>query len=861
MGYEIPGKDVESHKTYRASHIRCKSGFVFDLVQGVGFARDPIGWGGQMSALYVEVAVVLPVIGTYYYQVPPELRQKVAVGRQVVVPFGRRQLTGYILEVKKQLPAGMDVVIRDVLRVSTEECHFKEQHLPFYRWLSNYYLFPLGEVIRSALPGGTSTSTRRAAIISEAGLLSLSEATLEEEETAVLSLLREHSAMSLRQIRNRLPEYNVGRICRRLGRRGLILWEDQLQEPRIKPRYLQMVRASQDPDLANLQELKAKEMQILTLLKEGPILLKDLKSKIENGYYWIRKMAERGLLAVGPEEVYRDPMGTIEVESSPPQKLSDDQQLAIQTICQALTKRNFASFLLHGVTGSGKTEVYLAAAAEAMRLGQQSLVLVPEIGLTTQMEGLFRQRFESRVAVLHSGLGSGERRDEWIRVRRGEVDVVVGARSALFAPIDRLGLIVVDEEHDGSYKQERGLRYHGRDAALMRAKMEGAVVAMGSATPAMSSYYNALQGKYHLLSLPQRIDHRSLPQVTIIDMKYQRQGDLISPPLRRALADTLSRGKQALLLINRRGYANFLLCRNCGHVTHCHNCAVSLTWHRTGEELRCHLCGLTMAVPPVCPECDGTTLKPFGYGTQRVEAEVKRLLPEARVNRMDRDTTRSKQAHRKILNDLRRGRTDVLVGTQMIAKGHDFPNITLVGVVSADIALQWPDFRAAENTFQILTQVAGRAGRGESPGTVLVQTYNPGHYSIQFAKNHDYLGFFNEEIIFRQELGYPPYRRLILFQFEGNVEGRTQEAAQLLAGKCREVCRTRPGLSRELQVLGPVAAPLGKVKGKYRWQLLLKSKKVAPLLDVGRQLINWGYGEFKGFGVSLSADVDPISLI
>jgi len=495
-----------------------------------------------------------------------------------------------------------------------------------------------------------------------------------------------------------------------------------------------------------------------------------------------------------------------------------------------------------------------------MRLGEQSLVLVPEIGLTAQMEGLFRQRFQSRVAILHSGLGRGERRDEWVRVRRGEVDVVVGARSALFAPLDRLGLIVVDEEHDGSYKQERGLRYHGRDAAVMRAKMEGAVVVMGSATPALSSYHNALQGKFHLLSLPHRIDHRSLPKVTVIDMKHQRQGDLISHPLRQALADTLSQGKQALLLINRRGYANFLLCRNCGHVTHCRNCAVSLTWHRTGEELRCHLCGLAMAVPPVCPQCNGETLKPFGFGTQRVEAEVKRLLPEARVDRMDRDTTRGKQSHRKLLNDVRRGRTDILVGTQMIAKGHDFANITLVGVVSADIALQWPDFRAAENTFQVLT-LAGRAGRGESPGSVLVQTYSPGHYSIQFAKNHDYLGFFNEEMNFRQELAYPPCRRLILFQLAGNVEERTQEAAQLLAAKCQEICRKQSELSPELEILGPVPAPLGKVKGKYRWQLLLKSKKVAPLLDVGRQLVNWGYGEFKRLGVSLIADVDPISLI
>jgi primosomal protein N' (replication factor Y) len=816
-----------------------------------------------MSTLFAEVAVVLPVIGTYYYSLPAELEQKAEVGRQVLVPFGRRRLTGYILRIKRQLPRGVDFAIRDILQVSTEECHFSETHLPFYRWLSSYYLAPLGEVIQSALPRGASSSTRRVASISEAGRVSLKESNLDDKETAVLSLLQEHPALTLRQIRNRLPEHDAEGICRRLGRKGFILWEDELQEPRIKPKFLKMVRASQDFDLARLeeQELKAKEIEILTLLQEGPLLLRDLKVRIENGYYWIRKMADRGLVTIGPEEMYRDPTGEVAVAASPPPNLSVDQEQAIQTICQSLQERKFASFLLHGVTGSGKTEVYLLAAAEAMRLGQQSLVLVPEIGLTAQMEGLFRQRFQSRVAILHSGLGRGERRDEWVRVRRGEVDVLVGARSALFAPMDRLGLIVVDEEHDSSYKQERGLRYHGRDAAVMRAKMEGAVVVMGSATPALSSYHNALQGKFHLLSLPHRIDHRSLPKITIIDMKHQRQGDLISHPLRQALAQTLAQGKQTLLLINRRGYANFLLCRNCGHVIHCRNCAVSLTWHRAGEKLRCHLCGLALTVPPHCPQCDGRTLKPFGFGTQRVEAEVKRLLPEARVQRMDRDTMRSKQAHRKLLNNVRRGRTDILVGTQMIAKGHDFPNITLVGVVSADIALQWPDFRAAENTFQVLTQVAGRAGRGESPGTVLVQTYNPGHYSIQFAKNHDYQGFFNEEMGFRQDLGYPPYRRLILFQLAGNVEERTQEAAQLVAAKCRQICRQGSGLSPKVEILGPVAAPLGKVKGKYRWQLLLKSSKVAPLLDVGRQLVNWSYGEFKGFGVSLTADVDPMSLI
>jgi primosomal protein N' (replication factor Y) len=636
-----------------------------------------------------------------------------------------------------------------------------------------------------------------------------------------------------------------------------------MREPSVKPKRLRVVKALDHPKATGhgTDELKPKEREILRLLESGPLLLKELKQQIDNGYYWIKKMAGCGLIAVETAEVYRDPMGEpISDVGSPPQ-LTTQQEQATKTILEAMQRGNFASFLLYGVTGSGKTEVYLAAAAEAMRLGRQTLVLVPEIALTSQMEHLFRQRFQSRVAILHSGLSQGERRDEWLRVRRGEVDVAVGARSALFAPLERLGLVVVDEEQEGSYKQERGFRYHGRDAAVMRAKLEKAVVIMGSATPALSSYYNALQGKFKLLTLPHRIDQRPLPKVTIIDMRLYRPADLISAPLRQALADTLSVGKQALLLINRRGYANFILCRHCGYVPNCGNCAVSLTYHRTEEQLRCHLCDFTMEMLSGCPNCGTAPLKPFGFGTQRVEAEAQRLFPGAQVRRMDRDTTRGKKAYWNILHDLGRGRIDILVGTQMIAKGHDFPNITLVGVMSADIALKWPDFRAAENTFQILTQVAGRAGRGNSPGVVFVQTYNPDHYSIRFAKKHDYLGFFAQEIVFRKELGYPPYQRFILFQLAGNAEDKTEQAAQRLAVKCNEILHQRTDFVRELEILGPVKAPLPRVKNKYRWQVMLRSKKSAPLLKAGRQLANWGQTELRGSGVSLATDVDPISLI
>jgi primosomal protein N' (replication factor Y) len=815
-----------------------------------------------MSSIFVEVAVVLPVISTYHYRVPPDLSEMVAVGRQILVPFGSRRLTGYILSINNRVPAGAEATIRDILSVTSGDLHFAEAHLPFYRWLSSYYLAPLGRVIQSGLPGGVSTKTRRVASASEAFLDGPPHSGLTSKEGAVLSLLQGSPGLSMGQIRRRLGYHGIDKICRDLGRKGFIVWEDKVQGPRVKPRYRKVVRREETAAAASPNTLKPKEREILSLLAEGPQLLKDLRYAVNNGYYWVRKMVERGLVSLETREVYREPVGgpsVVEPGSRP--KLTYHQEQAIRQVSQALKKKSFASFLLHGVTGSGKTEVYLSVTAVAARLGRQSLVLVPEIALTAQMEGLFRHRFQSKVAILHSGLGSGERRDEWVRARRDEVDVVVGARSAVFAPLGRLGLIVVDEEHDSSYKQERGLRYNGRDAAVMRAKFEGAVVLMGSATPALTSYQNALQGKFHLLRLPHRIEQRPLPEVVIVDMRHQRKEELISVPLRRALADALSAGNQSLLLINRRGFANFLLCRGCGHVMSCSNCAVSLTWHRAVMALRCHLCGLDMQVPPLCPQCDTATLKPFGFGTQRVEAEVKKLFPKARVSRMDRDTTRSKQAYRRLLHDLGQGRTDILVGTQMIAKGHDFPKITLVGVVSGDIALKWPDFRAAENTFQILTQVAGRAGRGEDPGTVLVQTYNPEHYSIRFAKEHDYSGFFEEEMVFRKELGYPPYRRLVLFQLSGNVEMKTAEAAQQLAVKCRDLLHERSELFEGLEMLGPVAAPLPKVKGKHRWQLLLKSMRSPPLLEAGRELLNWGQTELRGSGVNLVADVDPVSLI
>jgi len=813
-----------------------------------------------MNPVLVEVALPPPVPGTFHYRLPSDLRHEAAVGREVLVPFGRRRLTGAIVALAADPPADLETPLRDILQIIPGDPLFSETHLAFFRWLSTYYLVPLGEVIRTALPQGTRSLTRRLARVTEAGRQALEQGKGSPEEVEVLLLLRGEPGLSLDQIRGHLPHEGVGSLCAKLSRRGLIVWEDQLRGPRVSARRLKVVRALVEPAAVG-ETLKPSERDLLGRLAGGPCLLRDLEDQVKNVSYWVQKLAARGLVQVSLEEVYRDAIGPAIIDAGPAPRLTAEQEGAVRAVSEALRRGGFASFLLHGVTGSGKTEVYLAATAVTLELGRQALVLVPEIALTARLEALFRQRFQSRVAVLHSSLGRGERRDEWMRVRRGEAPVVVGARSAVFAPLERLGLVVVDEEHDASYKEERGLRYHARDAAVMRAKLAGAVVLMGSATPALSSYHNALQGKFRLLHLQHRIDRRPLPRVMIVDMRSQRGGTVISLPLRQALADTLAARRQALLLMNRRGYAGFLLCRRCGHVPHCHNCSLSLTWHRAGESLRCHLCNLATPVPSLCPRCEAPMLRPFGFGTQRVQREVQRLFPEARVSRMDRDTTTAKHSYARLLADLGRGAIDILVGTQMIAKGHDVPTITLVGVVSADTSLQWPDFRASEVTFQLLTQVAGRAGRGDEPGTVLVQTYNPEHYSIRFAREHDCVGFFAEETTFLRELGYPPFRRFVLLQLAGNVEERTREAASRLAERFRELRGHHSESFREIDMLGPAPAPLTRVKGKYRWQVLLRSSRSLALRETARQLLVWGHNALKGSSVTLTVDVDPLSLI
>jgi primosomal protein N' (replication factor Y) len=521
---------------------------------------------------------------------------------------------------------------------------------------------------------------------------------------------------------------------------------------------------------------------------------------------------------------------------------------------RALAKGGFAPFLLHGVTGSGKTEIYLRGIAEVLESGRQALVLVPEIGLTPQLVARFRSWFQERtvrLAVLHSGLGEGERYAAWRAVARGDVDVVIGVRSAVFAPLTRLGLMIVDEEHDASYKQGDGFRYHARDLALLRAQMEGAAVVLGSATPALTSYQRARDGQLTCLELPERVAGRPLPEVQVVNLGDFPGAGIISPPLREALAATLAAGEQALLLLNRRGYAPFLLCHECGATCRCPNCAITLTYSRVERALRCHYCDYREVPPDICPRCGGLQFLPEGAGTERLEETLLELFPTARIARMDRDTTTRKGAHGRLVTAMAAGAFDILLGTQMVAKGHDFSAVTLVGVLSADSALNLPDFRSAERVYALFSQAAGRAGRGARPGRVLIQTWSPDHYALEFVARHDYHGFAAAELPQRQALGYPPFGHLVNLVLAGNDPGQLAAAAARLAGS----------LARQLgevELLGPAPCLLHKLRGRSRMQILLKAGQRLPLR---RLLDRLSTSVRLPAGVTLTVDVDPLDMM
>jgi primosomal protein N' (replication factor Y) len=802
--------------------------------------------------VYAEVAVALPLDKTFHYAIPSQLRPLCELGKRVLVPLGKRQVTGYILELAPQLPPdtrGVD--IKAIIDCLDETPLFDNEMLQFFRWVADYYLAPLGEVIKAALPPGINWESYYHCALTPAG----------KEAAAAGGPLRTPADKALRAVdpsqgsplNKLLKAYPSRSLFFSLEKKGLICLEARIRPGRAKAKRVTFAEIARPPSPA--EALTPTEGEIIALLdKEKRIALKDLRTRWRKASSILKGLEAKGLVTLQEEEVYREPTLETVDRAEGLFSLNPEQGAALEQIGTALKEDAFRPFLLHGVTGSGKTEVYLRAASKAIALGKQALVLVPEISLTPQLVGRFQQRLAAEMALLHSGLTPGERYDQWRKVRGGQVQVVIGARSAIFAPVRDLGLIIVDEEHDTSYKQEDGVRYNARDVALVRAQREKAVVILGSATPSLESFYNAQRGRYQTLHLQHRVGGGTLPKVEVVDLRGRKHA-LLTPPLQEALAHNLEGGGQSLLFLNRRGFSRSAICTDCGRAFQCRRCSVTLTVHARQKTLLCHYCGYQLPAFPVCPLCGGGRVQLLGFGTERVEEEVRRVFPQARIARMDSDVMTRRGSSGGLLRALEQHEIDILVGTQMIVKGHDFPQITLVGIITADVALNLPELRAAERCFQLISQAAGRAGRGARPGRVIIQTFLPEHYAIQRAKDHDFVGFYREEMASREALRYPPVTRMVNMRVSARNPHDAEKGMQQLARKGEQMLKTQRG---EVEMLGPSPAPLYQIKGRYRWQLLLKGERVAALQLLSRALIQEGRG-LKG--VRVEVDVDPLSML
>ena len=815
---------------------------------------------GSIAKVIVDVATGRE----FDYAIPDQLQEQVSTGSRVVVPFGRQRTDGYVVGICSESEVAD---LKQITSVIGDKPFISEKLLELARWMADYYCAPIEAAIRTVLPGAVRKKGKG---------------------------FRKRLFVEVREDRG--------------------TGDEAMESGGPPPHAADAAGATRAP--GSSRKLSAKQAAVVELLeRKGGAFLNELTAGLGITAAPVRALEKKGIVRIEPVSALRDPLANRNILRTRHLKLMPEQEEALAAIKQSIVaggvnagapcgrdssatlgmtrdlrndrsvissgvERSHAAgphvVLLHGVTGSGKTEVYLQAIDHLLELGKGAIVLVPEISLTPQTVERFVARFGREIAVLHSHLSEGERHDEWHRIRDGKARIVIGARSAVFAPVADLGLIVVDEEHEPSYKQEDAPRYNARDVAAMRARMEGCAVVLGSATPALESWYNAKTGKYALAELPRRADNRKMPHIRVVDMRLEAEATGRTGALSRDLLDAirarLDRAEQVMLFLNRRGFATSLICRRCGYVASCDDCSVSYTYHRGGADaaearrspktwsgtdrspglLCCHICGGTRKVPGRCPNCQDPAFKYSGMGTQRIEAIVQKCFPHATVQRMDTDMTRTKDSYDRILGDFRVGKTDILIGTQMIAKGLHFPNVTLVGVIYADLSLHMPDFRAGERTFQLLAQVAGRAGRGEVSGEVIVQTYTPFHTAVQSARRVDYEGFCDQELEFRRELSYPPFTRLVCMTFRGKSEEKVSFYAATVAR------RLKKAVEEKVTVSDPTPAPLSKAKGEYRYQIMMRSPSARSMTGPIRDVLS----DIKfPKGMTCSVDVDALSLL
>jgi primosomal protein N' (replication factor Y) len=809
---------------------------------------------------FLEVAVPLPVFNTFTYKYNKEYSKKLRIGMRVLVPFGRRRLTGYIVGFHGNEPkTGLE--IRDILDVLDSEPLFGEDDLKFFKWTSNYYYHPIGQTIKTALPHGLNTEYRYAASITVKGKSLLAKKSGDIRGIHVLQELADGREIFLKNLE------------KKTGGDGFNINIDYLKETRLIDISLKKggseVRIRKEKwfypgDLNIEKRLKGNQKKIFAFILDNPnVSLTSLKQCFGNCNNQLKALGKKGAVIVEEKEVFRRPARQEIVFREPVHILTTEQAKILKEVEKAVKEKKFFPFLLHGVTGSGKTEIYLQLMEQVLMKGRQCLYLVPEISLTPQLWDRINSRLKTVTAMLHSSLTDAERFDAWRMIRKGEVNVVIGARSAIFASFSDLGLIVVDEEHDSSYKQDEKLRYNARDLALLKGQFLNSAVVLGSATPSIESFHNAQKKKYFYGSLSNRVENRTLPDMKIIDMKQEnsrKSKGIISGFLQKAIEQRLSRGEQSLLFLNRRGFSPAFLCKQCGFTFKCPNCDVSLIHHSGLNKLCCHYCGLSRRLPEECPECGSYFLTSLGWGTERLEKEVKSLFHSARIARMDSDTISAKGSVHSILKNVYSGNIDVLIGTQMVVKGLHLPNITLVGVLCADQSLNFPDYRAGERTFQLLTQVAGRAGRGDTKGEVIIQTYNPHHYCISYARQHDYISFYETEMRFRKKLGYPPYKRIINIRFEGPNRSQVETLSTRIGSIGRQLLESL-GLKETVEILGPARAPWEKLKNRYRYQMLIKGKSLEQLRCLTSKVLEQSGEHVKGKGAKLIVDVDPLFMM
>jgi len=789
----------------------------------------------RMSPKYARIALISPIFPTYSYAVPISMTRKIHVGSRVVVPLGGGHANGVVLELEETCPE--NIRIKEILELIDQEPLIDRKRIELALWISHYYFAPPGECLRLFFPPGSYVDTTYEYHPTEKGVLRIQQIKGKTAfQDSVLALVKTRPGITRKEISRIISSRNLDRTLAALEKKELVRKKSVVLGARAgfrRLRFVELLDRDVDPEQYPVRQ---RAMLEFLLSHQGPHLLSRVVRESGGTHSVAQALQKKSLLRIVVQESYRDPFQ--EYSESDPENhvLTSNQADVVDRVRRDILNAEAGRFLLLGVTGSGKTQVYIELIKAVLSEGRTALVMVPEISLTPVLTRRFLSHFGSDLAILHSMLSDGERFDQWIRIRRGEARVVIGTRSSLFAPLDRLGLIVIDEEHDSSYKQNDTPRYHARDVARRWASENRAVLVLGSATPSLESFYQAVESEeLELLELPERVHQRPLPDVKVVDMsvEFERHGKnvILAGQAHRAIAQRMKDRQQVMVLLNRRGFSPVLICRKCGATIECDHCSISMTYHRREGKLLCHYCSALKSVPDLCPECGSRYIFYLGTGTEKLEAVFRMRFAGRKVDRFDRDTTRRRGSMKEILDRFERREIDLLVGTQMIAKGHDFPGVTLVVVLSTDTALRIPDFRAAERTFQLLTQVAGRSGRGATPGEVYIQTYYPNHYSVRHARSQNYRRFYEQEIYFRRQLYYPPFTHLVYIGIKDRSEKKVCRTATAAGKMLREVIAEK-SLHPTFRVLGPAPALLEKIKNEYRYSILIRCLKMDGLFEL-----------------------------